>query len=101
SIDGPLIYEGGNAMSTTRSLRKSVLTALCTLSLAAVGWGAVAASAAKGAGKPAIKILATGGTIAGAQAGSSSYGYKAGAFKVEDLIKAVPKIDQLADLSGE
>ena len=51
--------------------------------------------------KPAIKILATGGTIAGAQAGSSSYGYKSGSFKVEDLIKAVPNLDQLATLSGE
>jgi L-asparaginase len=50
---------------------------------------------------PSIRILATGGTIAGAQAGPSSYGYKAGAFKVEDLIKAVPNLDKLARLDGE
>ncbi|HXU81380.1 MAG TPA: type II asparaginase [Polyangia bacterium] len=50
---------------------------------------------------PAIKILATGGTIAGAQASASSYGYKSGSFKVEDLIKAVPNISKLARLSGE
>jgi L-asparaginase len=50
--------------------------------------------------KPRITILATGGTIAGAGA-AGSYGYKAGSFKVEDLIKAVPKLDQLATLSGE
>ena len=50
---------------------------------------------------PAIKILATGGTIAGAQSGQSAYGYKSGTFKVEDLIKAVPNLDKLADLSGE
>jgi L-asparaginase len=50
---------------------------------------------------PAIKILATGGTIAGAQSDQSSYGYKSGTFKVEDLIKAVPKMNELAQLSGE
>src|SRR5262245_62737088 len=47
-----------------------------------------------------VKILATGGTIAGAGE-ASGYGYKAGSFKVEDLIKAVPKIGELAVLSGE
>jgi L-asparaginase len=52
-------------------------------------------------GKPDIKILATGGTIAGAQADPGSYGYKAGTFQVGDLIKAVPNIDKLAVLSGE
>jgi L-asparaginase len=51
------------------------------------------------ASKPRIVILATGGTIAGAGAGG--YGYKAGSFKVEDLIKAVPDLDKLAVLSGE
>ncbi len=47
-----------------------------------------------------MKILATGGTIAGAGE-SGSYGYKAGSFKVEDLIKAVPDLGKLAQLSGE
>src|SRR5678815_791014 len=51
--------------------------------------------------KPDVKILATGGTIAGAQTDSSSYGYKSGAFQVNDLIKAVPNLDKLAILSGE
>ena len=51
-------------------------------------------------GKAKIAILATGGTIAGA-GDASGYGYKAGAFKVEDLLKAVPKIGDLAQLSGE
>jgi len=68
----------------------SVSVALFTLSLGA------AASA-----KPAIRILATGGTIAGAQANAQSYGYKSGSFKVEDLINAVPQLKELADLSGE
>ena len=51
--------------------------------------------------KPKIKVLATGGTIAGAQASSSEVGYKAGSFSIDDLIKAVPNLDQLADLTGE
>ena len=51
--------------------------------------------------KPKIKILATGGTIAGAQASSTEVGYKSGSFSVDDLIKAVPQLDDLADLSGE
>jgi L-asparaginase len=51
--------------------------------------------------KPSIRILATGGTIAGAQSGSQSYGYKSGSFKVEDLIGAVPNLKEVANLSGE
>jgi L-asparaginase len=50
---------------------------------------------------PKIKILATGGTIAGAQTSSSEVGYKSGSFSVEDLIKAVPHLGDLAELSGE
>ena len=42
--------------------------------------------------KPRIRILATGGTIAGAQASQTSYGYKSGTFKVDDLITAVPQM---------
>jgi L-asparaginase len=52
------------------------------------------------ANKPNIKILATGGTIAGAGA-AGGYGYTSGQFKVEDLINAVPDLDKLANLSGE
>src|SRR5436190_8077197 len=51
--------------------------------------------------KPKIKILATGGTIAGAQTSSAEVGYKSGTFSVDDLIKAVPPMKDLADLSGE
>jgi L-asparaginase len=46
-------------------------------------------------------ILATGGTIAGAQASTTEAGYKAGSFSVDDLIKAVPQLKDLADISGE
>jgi L-asparaginase len=51
--------------------------------------------------KPKIKILATGGTIAGAQTSSTEVGYKSGSFSVDDLIKAVPHLSDLADLTGE
>jgi len=50
---------------------------------------------------PKIKILATGGTIAGAQTSTSEAGYKSGAFSVDNLIAAVPKMKELADISGE
>jgi L-asparaginase len=58
-------------------------------------------AAARAADRPSIVIVATGGTIAGAQSGGASYGYKSGTFKVEDLIKAVPDMGKLANLSGE
>jgi len=51
--------------------------------------------------KPKIEVLATGGTIAGAQASSSEIGYKSGTFSVDDLLKAVPQLKDLADLTGE
>jgi L-asparaginase len=51
--------------------------------------------------KPNIKILATGGTIAGAQAGKSEYGYKSASFNVDDLIQAVPTLKDIANISGE
>ena len=51
--------------------------------------------------KPKIMILATGGTIAGAQPSSTEVGYKSGSFSVDDLIKAVPPLKDLADISGE
>lgn len=52
-------------------------------------------------GLPKIKVLATGGTIAGAQATQADAGYKSGTFSVDDLIKAVPQLKNIAELSGE
>jgi L-asparaginase len=51
--------------------------------------------------KPKIVIVATGGTIAGAQADTKAAGYKAGSFDVNNLINAVPQMKDLADLTGE
>jgi L-asparaginase len=50
---------------------------------------------------PKIRVLATGGTIAGAQATQADAGYKSGTFSVDDLIKAVPQMTNIAVLSGE
>ena len=51
---------------------------------------------------PHIKILATGGTIAGsaAQAGQLT-GYTAGALSVQSLIDAVPQLTEIAAVSSE
>ena len=51
--------------------------------------------------RPRVEIIATGGTIAGAQASKTDYGYKSGTFKVEDLINAVPHMQDLATITGE
>jgi L-asparaginase len=51
---------------------------------------------------PNIKILATGGTIAGSSAvNTDTTGYKAGSLGVETLIKAVPEMKSIANVSGE
>src|SRR5678816_2647195 len=50
---------------------------------------------------PKIKVLATGGTIAGAQATQADAGYKSGTFSVDDLIKAVPQLQNIAEMTGE
>jgi L-asparaginase len=50
---------------------------------------------------PRIKVLATGGTIAGAQASKTEAGYTSGKFSVDDLIKAVPQLKDVAEISGE
>ncbi len=62
---------------------------------------ALALVAAVAEAKPKVMILATGGTIAGAQASTAEAGYKSGSFSVNDLIKAVPQLGDLAEISGE
>ncbi|MBI5770508.1 MAG: asparaginase [Verrucomicrobia bacterium] len=49
---------------------------------------------------PRIRVLATGGTIAGAQV-QGGRGYKAAAFSVDALIAAVPQLGELAQLEVE
>jgi L-asparaginase len=50
---------------------------------------------------PKVRVLATGGTIAGAQASATGYGYRSGAYDVNSLLSAVPNLDKLAVLTGE
>jgi L-asparaginase len=77
----------------------SVLGAACMLPFENV---AVTAAQAQEAGKPNIKILATGGTIAGsAPANTTTTGYTSGALGIDSLIKAVPEMQKLANISGE
>ncbi|MEN6414055.1 MAG: type II asparaginase [Veillonellales bacterium] len=51
---------------------------------------------------PNVKILATGGTIAGSAASNTQMtGYKAGALGIDVLMNAVPQMKQYANVSGE
>jgi L-asparaginase len=68
--------------------------------VAVVASGGVA-TVLQAADLPSIKVLATGGTIAGAQASATDYGYKSGAYDVNSLLKAVPNLDKLAVITGE
>jgi L-asparaginase len=79
-----------------------------TLSLLAVALAATLPHVvtAQAAGKPSparpsVVILATGGTIAGAQPKAGEAGYKAGSFSIESLIAAVPGMEKLAAVKGE
>jgi L-asparaginase len=51
--------------------------------------------------RPTVTILATGGTIAGAQPKPGEAGYKSGSFSVESLIQAVPGMEKVAAVRGE
>src|SRR5438309_2710883 len=62
---------------------------------------ALAVSSVKASDFPKIKILATGGTIAGVQSKDASADYKSGAVSVEDLLKTIPQVKEVADISAE
>ena len=49
-----------------------------------------------------VKILATGGTIAGsANSSTATTGYKSGAIGIDALVDAVPAVREVAEVSGE
>jgi len=76
-------------------LKKSFIAAAVAIAATAI---AVPLQAAE---PPNIRVLATGGTIAGAQASATDYGYKSGAYDVNSLLSAVPNLDKLAVITGE
>ena len=49
--------------------------------------------------RPLVHVLATGGTIAGAQ--DVAHGYTAGSFSIDALLAAVPGLDHAAAIRGE
>ena len=49
---------------------------------------------------PRVVVLATGGTIAGAQTPRSPRGYRSGVFSIESLIAAAPGVESLARLDA-
>ncbi len=51
--------------------------------------------------RPVVAVLATGGTIAGAQASATDAGYRAGSFSVHQLLEAVPQLSDVADICAE
>ncbi len=71
---------------------------LCIAAALALG---VVSTVLMAADLPKVRVLATGGTIAGAQASATDYGYKSGAYDVNSLISAVPNLDKLAVITGE
>jgi len=75
-----------------RIITKSVLISLMVI---------VFALPAIAQAKPKIVILATGGTIAGVQPGPNDPGYKAGEVSIDQLVKAVPQLKDLAEITGE
>ena len=79
-------------------MKRSLIAAV----LAAVMAGSTCLASAQTAGKPDIKVLATGGTIAGSAASDTqTTGYKAGALGIDTLLNAVPETKNYAVLSGE
>jgi L-asparaginase len=50
---------------------------------------------------PVIAVLATGGTIAGAQSADATLNYVAGTFTVQQLLHAVPELSKVAQLLPE
>jgi L-asparaginase len=50
---------------------------------------------------PHVRILGTGGTIAGSNTDNSSTSYRSGVVGVNDLVKALPGVDRIATISAE
>jgi len=78
----------------------SVAVTLASAALAVTGISTAHAQTQSDAAKKNVRVLATGGTIAGAgQASGSSY--KAGVVPIGDILRAVPGLNDIANVSAE
>lgn len=71
----------------------SVLIICCNTNISAVS--------AQNNNKPNIRIIATGGTIAGTGTSSTSSEYKAGTVMIDNIINAIPGLENIANVTGE
>src|SRR5499427_5668539 len=75
---------------------------LATMSMLFVLLFSLAVADAKGPGLPNVTVLATGGTIAGTGASSTTVvGYTAATVGIERLLNAVPELKTVANVKGE
>ncbi|MBQ8761433.1 MAG: asparaginase [Bacteroidales bacterium] len=74
-----------------KTLRKLTLMMVALLMTATIAF----------AQKPNIRILATGGTIAGSGGSSTSTNYTAGQVAIATLLEAVPELQNIAYCEGE
>ena len=88
-------------MSTTTRWTRSSLALALALATVPVLAQAPKLVPAPAPARPSVMILATGGTIAGAQPKEGEAGYKSGSFSVDALIKGVPGMEKLANVKGE
>src|SRR5258706_3540994 len=87
-----------------RFMPNPVITLVFVLAIGVLPLGPAPAPAPKRAAAarlPAIVVLATGGTIAGAAESDVQAGYKSGQVGVDQLLAAVPQAKKLAAMRGE
>lgn len=71
------------------------------LALAATLLGSAAVAQPVAPSTSHVRILGTGGTIAGSNTDNSSTSYRSGVVSVNDLVKALPGVDRIATISAE
>jgi L-asparaginase len=74
---------------------------LSSVVLVALWWCSAGAQAADTGPLPRIRVLGTGGTIAGAQLEAGGQAYQPGRYDVGALLRAVPDLERIATVTGE
>lgn len=83
-------------------MNRKLIVALALICMLVFSWQVAFAADNTEAKLPNIKILATGGTIAGAGVtNTTTVGYTAAVTPVDKLINGVPELKQVANISGE